>query len=101
MAKKSSVEKEKRKARTLAKYAAKRNNLRAVIKSPHSSLEEKLAAQASLQKLPRDSMRARKRNRCLITGRVRGFIREWGLSRIQFRSMAHRALLPGVQKSSW
>ena len=101
MAKKSSIEKNERRKKLTARHAAKRRALKAVMQSPKSTAEQKLAAQVALQKLPRNSARERIRHRCSMTGRSRGNIREFGLSRIAFREMALAGLIPGVRKASW
>ena len=101
MAKKSSVEKNERRKKLVARYAAKRRALKAIVQNPSSTVEERQAAQVSLQKLPRNSARERVRNRCQMTGRSRGNLREFGLSRMAFREMALSGLIPGVKKASW
>jgi small subunit ribosomal protein S14 len=101
MAKKSTIEKNERRKKLTARFAAKRKALKAVVQDPKSTMEEKLAAQVALQKLPRNSARERIRHRCSMTGRSRGNVREFGLSRIAFREMALQGLIPGVRKASW
>ena len=101
MAKKSSIEKNERRKKLTARFAARRRALKAVMQNPKSTAEEKLAAQVALQKLPRNSARERIRHRCSMTGRSRGNLREFGLSRIAFREMALQGLIPGVRKASW
>jgi small subunit ribosomal protein S14 len=101
MAKKSSIEKNERRKKLTARFAAKRKALKAVMQNPASTVEQKLAAQSALQKLPRNSARERVRHRCSMTGRSRGNLREFGLSRIAFREMALMGLIPGVRKASW
>jgi small subunit ribosomal protein S14 len=101
MAKKSSLEKNDRRKKLTARYAAKRKALNAVMHSPKATDEEKRAAQVGLQKLPRNSSPQRVRNRCSMTGRSRAFVRTFGLSRIAFREMALMGLIPGVRKASW
>ncbi|MFO1427889.1 MAG: 30S ribosomal protein S14 [Steroidobacteraceae bacterium] len=101
MAKTSMVEREKRRALTAKKYAAKRAKLKAAIQNPRASAEERAAAQESLQKLPRDASPTRGRNRCSITGRSRGVYRKFGLARVKIRETASRGELPGVSKASW
>ena len=101
MAKKSSIEKNERRKKLTARFAAKRKALKAVMQNPSSTVEQKLAAQVSLQKLPRNSARERIRHRCSMTGRSRGNLLEFGLSRIAFREMALSGLIPGVRKASW
>ncbi|MCC7195268.1 MAG: 30S ribosomal protein S14 [Gemmatimonadaceae bacterium] len=101
MAKKSSIEKNERRKKLAARYAAKRAALKEVVRKPSSTAEERLAAQVALAKLPRNSAPERVRGRCSMTGRSRGTIREFGLSRIAFREMALQGLIPGVRKASW
>jgi small subunit ribosomal protein S14 len=101
MAKKSSIEKNNRRKRLVKRYAAKRKTLKAVMQNVKATAEEKAAAQAALQKLPRNSAPERVRNRCEMTGRSRGFLREFGLSRIALRELALEGKIPGVRKASW
>lgn len=101
MAKKSSIEKNERRKKLAARYAAKRRALKAIVQNPKSTMDEKQAAQVALAKLPRNSAPERVRHRCSMTGRSRGNIREFGLSRIAFREMALQGLIPGVRKASW
>ncbi len=95
------VEREKRRAETAKKYAAKRAQLKETIRSPKSSQEEREAATVALQKLPRDASPSRGRNRCAITGRPRGVYRKFGLARVKIRETVNRGELPGVSKASW
>ena len=101
MAKKSSVEKNNRRKRLVLRFAAKRKALKATIQNPKSSDADRKAAQIALQKLPRNSSPNRVRNRCEMTGRSRGFIREFGVSRIALRELALEGKIPGVRKASW
>ncbi len=101
MAKTSMVEREKRRAATVKKYAGKRAKLKELIRSPKSSPEERQAAQAELQQQPRDAAKSRQRNRCAITGRSRGVYRKFGLSRVKIREVANRGEIPGLSKASW
>lgn len=101
MAKKSMIQKNERRKRIVAKYAAKRAKLKAIIKDPNATFEEKDDAVAQLQKMPRDASAARIRNRCALTGRPRGYYRKFGLSRIAMRELALIGELPGVTKASW
>lgn len=101
MAKTSMIERERRRSETVAKYAAKRAELKAIIKSPGSSDEERWEAQQKLQQLPRDASPVRQRNRCRITGRPRGVYRKFGLGRNKLRKAAMRGEVPGLVKSSW
>lgn len=101
MAKISSILRNDKRKALVAKYAEQRNVLKAVIKSPAESEAEKRQAQAVLQGLPRNSSPVRVRNRCKISGRVRGYLRRFEMSRIDFRLLALRGEIPGVRKSSW
>lgn len=100
MAKKSMIQRELKRQRLVMKYAKKREMLKKQIEEA-SSLKEKLILHRKLQQLPRDSSRVRLHNRCLVTGRPKGYSRDFGLSRHVLREMAHEGLLPGVKKSSW
>jgi small subunit ribosomal protein S14 len=100
MAIKSLIQRELKRQRLVMKYAKKRENLKELIKKA-SSLKEKLTLHRKLQQLPRDSSSVRLHNRCLVTGRPKGYYRDFGLSRHVLREMAHQGLLPGVQKASW
>jgi small subunit ribosomal protein S14 len=100
MAKKSIIEREKKRQKLVIKYLQKRYNLKCEMKQT-SFLEEKLHIQRKLQNLPRNSSPVRLRNRCMITGRARGYYNDFGLSRHVLREMAHEGFLPGVTKSSW
>jgi len=101
MAKVSMINREKRRSKLVAKYANKRAELKAVIADPDVGFEEKQAAMFSLQKLPRDSSPVRQRNRCVVTGRPRGFYRKFGLSRNKLREATMRGDVPGLRKASW
>ena len=101
MAKKSVVERNKKRQRLVEKYAEKRQECKAIIKAANTSDEEFYAAQAKLAKLPRNGAPVRLRNRCSITGRARGYYRKFGLSRIAFRELASSGEIPGITKSSW
>ena len=101
MAKVSMINREKKRAKLVRKYAKKRAELKAVISSPDSSYEEREQAMFALQKLPRDSSPARQRNRCAISGRPRGFYRKFGLGRNKLREAAMRGDVPGLRKASW
>jgi small subunit ribosomal protein S14 len=83
------------------KYAVKRAQLKEIIRSPKSSPEQRLAAQAQLQSQPRDASPSRHRNRCQITGRSRGVYRKFGLARSKIREVAMRGEIPGLGKASW
>jgi small subunit ribosomal protein S14 len=101
MAKTNMLQREKRREALIKKHAAKRAKLRELIRDPRSSPEQRVAAQESLQKLPRDSNPNRKRNRCSVTGRSRGVYRKFGLARVKLREAANRGELPGLTKASW
>jgi small subunit ribosomal protein S14 len=101
MAKTSMVEREKRRAGIVKKYAAKRAKLKELIRSPRTSPEARAAAQAALQSQPRDASAARQRKRCAITGRSRGVYRKFGLSRVKIREVQARGEIPGLAKASW
>jgi small subunit ribosomal protein S14 len=100
MAKKSMIEREKKRQKLVIKYETKRTELRNSIRKS-KSYQEKLDLYTQLGKLPRNSLPIRLRNRCWMTGRSRGYYRDFGLSRHVLREMAHQCLLPGVKKSSW
>lgn len=101
MAKTSSILKNERRKKLVAKYATRRKELKSIIKNPATSGEERGQAQLKLAKLPRDSNPIRVTVRCEVTGRSRGNLRKFGLSRIQFREKALRGELTGVVKASW
>jgi len=101
MAKKSMVERNKKRERMVAQYAAKRAELKKILSSPDTTDEEFYLAQRKLTKLPRNSSQVRLRNRCSITGRPRAYLRKYGVSRITFRELASQGKIPGVTKSSW
>jgi len=100
MAKKSMIEREKKRIRLEKKYALKRATLLKQYRS-EENFGTKLDIHFEIQKLPRNSAKSRIRNRCWKTGRPRGVFRDFGLSRHVVREMAHQCLLPGVTKSSW
>ena len=100
MAKKSMVEREKKRIKLYNKYELKRKLLLQEYNSTRD-FNLKLEIHSKIQKLPRNSSKIRIRNRCWKTGRPRGFYRDFGVSRHVLREMAHQCLLPGVKKSSW
>ena len=100
MAKKSMIEREKKRKRMVEQYAEKRANLQEQFAAA-TSQQQKLIIHRQIQQLPRNSAPTRMRNRCWVTGRSRGFYGDFGLSRHVLREMAHQGLLPGVVKSSW
>jgi small subunit ribosomal protein S14 len=101
MAKTSMVERERRRMKTVAKYANKRAELKAKVKDLKLSPEERLAAQEKLQKLPRDASPIRVQRRCRITGRPHAVYRKFGLCRNKLRETAMRGEVPGLRKASW
>jgi small subunit ribosomal protein S14 len=100
MAKKSMLEREKKRKKLVEKYKEKRILLKNQLKLA-KTLEEIFAGSEKLQKLPRNSSKTRVRNRCWKTGRPRGYFRFFGLCRNALRELAHDCFLPGVIKSSW
>lgn len=100
MAKKSMIQREKKRIKLHIKYKIKRADLIKNYKEANS-FNLKLELHSKLQKLPRNSAKVRIRNRCWKTGRPRGVFKDFGVSRHVFREMAHQCLLPGVTKSSW
>jgi small subunit ribosomal protein S14 len=101
MAKKSSVEKNNRRARMVKQYAAKRAKLKDMAVDDRLSPEDRFNARLKLAKLPRNSSPTRIRNRCTLTGRPRAVYRKFKLSRLALRQLASLGALPGVVKSSW
>lgn len=101
MAKTSVINRELKRRKTVAKFAAKRAALIAVTKDQSVSEEERAEARAKLQALPRDASPTRLRNRCAITGRPRGVFRKFGLGRNKLREVAMRGEVPGLTKASW
>ncbi len=101
MAKLSAVLRNEKRKRLVEQYAERRKALKTVIKSQASSWEQRHEAQQALQKLPRNSSPVRVRNRCAISGRVRGYLGRFDMSRVDFRLLALKGQIPGVRKSSW
>lgn len=101
MATKSSIAKQKRRERLVKVKWAKRQELKQTILDMSKSDEERMAAVDTLNKMPKNSSRVRLRNRCQFTGRSRGNLRRFKLSRLCFREMALQGLIPGVFKASW
>jgi small subunit ribosomal protein S14 len=101
MAKKSMIAREQKRTRMVAKYAARRATLKAVLSDPKAPDEEKWDAQVALQKLPRDASPVRQQRRCQVTGRPHGVYRKFGLCRNKLREAAMRGDVPGLVKSSW
>ena len=101
MAKKGKIEKNDKRRALVAKYAERRRELVKVLKEVDATPDEKRQAMSKLQAMPRDSSAVRYRNRCQMSGRPRGFIGKFGISRIAFREMSLEGMIPGVRKSSW
>ncbi len=101
MAKVSSVERNLKRQKLVVKFAAKRQALKAIARNTELPVEERFAAQIKLSQLPRNSAPSRVRNRCLVTGRPRGYYRKMKMSRIALRELGSQGLLPGLVKSSW
>lgn len=101
MAKKAVINRELKRRKTVAKFAAKRAELIAATKDQNASEEERAAARAKLQALPRNASPVRLRNRCELTGRPRGVFRKFGLSRNKLREIAMKGEVPGLTKASW
>lgn len=100
MARKSILEREKKRRHLVDTYCAKRETIKAQMKQC-VLISEKIRLSAKLQSIPRNGSPCRIRNRCWITGRARGYYRDFGLTRHSLREMAHACVLPGVTKSSW
>jgi len=101
MAKKSKIAKNEQRRIIVARYAAKRAELKKALVDPNGTDESRDAARLGLQKLPRNASPVRVRSRDSVDGRPRGVLTKFGISRIRFRDMAHRGELPGITKSSW
>ncbi|CAG9182658.1 30S ribosomal protein S14 [Cupriavidus respiraculi] len=101
MAKLALIEREKKRAKLVAKYAEKRAALKAIIDDQEKSEEERYSARLELQQLPRNANPTRQRNRCAITGRPRGTFRKFGLARNKIREIAFKGEIPGLTKASW
>ncbi len=101
MAKKSAIEKNEKRRRLVAKYAARRAKLKALAMDEDLPLEERFQARLKLAELPRNSAPNRIRNRCEVTGRPRGYYRKMKMSRIALRELGSLGMVPGLVKSSW
>jgi len=101
MAKLALVNRESKRRKTVAKFAARRAQILEIIGDPKRSDEERAEARSRLQRLPRDASPVRLRNRCKLTGRPRGVFRKFGLGRNKLREIAMRGEIPGVTKASW
>ena len=101
MAKKSSIEKNRRRAKMAKAIEPRRARLKALARDRDAAPEERFEAQLKLARLPRNSSATRVRNRCALSGRPRGYYRKFGLSRIAVRELASAGQIPGMVKSSW
>jgi small subunit ribosomal protein S14 len=101
MAKKSTVNRNERVKRLVKQYAEKREKLKKIANDQNLPLEERFAARLKLAELPRNSSKVRIRNRCVLTGRPRGYYRKLKMSRIALRELSAAGQIPGMVKSSW
>ena len=101
MAKKSMIARERKRSRTVARFAAKRAELKAVLKDPNATDDDKWDAQVKLQKMPRNASPVRQQRRCQLTGRPHSVYRKFGLCRNKLREAAMRGDVPGLVKASW
>lgn len=101
MAKKSSIEKDKRRRRLARKFSGRRSRLKAIAMDKTKPMEERFAASLKLAELPRNSSRTRIHNRCEISGRPKAYYRKLKMSRIALRELGNKGLIPGLVKSSW
>ena len=100
MAKQSMIQRENKRERLIAKHMAKRESIKEELKNANS-FQERLSLYKKFESVPRNSAPSRHRNRCWVTGRSRGFYKDFGLSRHVLREMANDGLIPGLKKSSW
>ena len=101
MAKLSSVNKNERRKKLVQKYAAKYAKLKAIADDKSADETERLIARLKMAEIPRNANPTRVRNRCVTTGRPRGYYRKFGLCRVELRDLANKGMIPGVAKSSW
>ena len=101
MAKKSQINRNLKRQKTVARFASRRQALKAIIRNPSSTFDERQEAIAKLQAMPRDASATRVKNRCPVSGRSKGYYRKFNISRIALREMALQGYLPGVVKASW
>jgi small subunit ribosomal protein S14 len=101
MAKKSTIEKQQKRERLIKSYFEKRQALKKVVSDLNVSEEERQSAVFALNQLPKNSSPIRSRNRCQLTGRPRGYLRKFKMSRLCFRELANFGYIPGVVKASW
>lgn len=95
------IEKEKKRSLMTQTKWNRRQELKKIVKNPNSTEEMRSEAMIKLSQLPKNSSPVRCRNRCVLTGRCRGYLRKFRISRLCFREMAHRGSIPGVVKASW
>ncbi|PSM41661.1 30S ribosomal protein S14 [Streptomyces dioscori] len=101
MAKKSKIAKNEARRVVVARYAVRRAELKEIVRRPSSTEAERASAARELRRQPRDAAAGRVRNRDAVDGRPRGYLRTFGVSRVNLRALAHGGFLPGVRKSSW
>jgi len=101
MAKTSKIVKNNKREAAVNHYYDRRQGLLKIIKDPDTTYDEKREAQRKIAKMPRDASATRHRNRCQVTGRPRGTLRKFGMSRNTFRDLALKGELPGIKKASW
>ena len=101
MATKSQINRNLKRQKTVARFASRRQALKAIIRNPESSFHERQEAMAKLQAMPRDASATRIKNRCPVSGRSKGYYRKFNMSRIALREHALQGFLPGVVKASW
>jgi small subunit ribosomal protein S14 len=101
MAKKSSIEKDKRRRKMAKSFSGRRSRLKAIVMDKTKPMEERFAATLKLAELPRNSAKTRIHNRCEITGRPKAYYRKMKMSRIALREYGNKGLIPGLVKSSW
>lgn len=101
MAKKSKIVKNDQRRVIVARHAERRAELKRIIRSPETTVAQRIQAQAELARQPRDASPVRVRNRDSVDGRPRGHLRKFGLSRVRVRELAHDGQLPGIRKASW
>lgn len=101
MAKKSSIEKNKRRQLLAQRYSERRAKLKAIVRDKNKPMEERFAATLRLAELPRNSSATRVHNRCVVTGRPKAYYRKLKMSRIALRDLGSKGLIPGLLKSSW
>jgi len=101
MTRKALVERELKRAKTVKRFASKRRDLKKILSDSNTTFDEKREARVKLQKLPRNASPVRLRNRCVITGRPKGFYRKFGLGRNKLREQTMEGNIPGLHKASW